>query len=220
MRPIRFVYLLLLVALAVAVTTNEASAQRRVRAGLVLGLASSTVSTPDGDTEVDRRTGVAIGATIDVPLATNLDLVTGVHYVQKGAAFSEPGVNFEVEFELDYLQIPALLRYNFSAQGVRPFLEGGGAFSFRMSCDFSASGGGFSVSAPCDEFEDPDTGEPTGDPVTSTDFSAIVGGGLDFGRALVGLRYDHGLSNLNNLDDSDTIKNRSFMIYTSIRLGR
>jgi hypothetical protein len=210
----------MLVALAIAFTSAEAAAQRKVRPNLILGMASSTLVSDTDDAEVDRRTGVSIGATIDVPIGTNADFITGLQWVQKGASVSEQDVNFELELQLAYLQIPALLRMDFGSQGVRPFLEGGAALGIRLSCDAVVKGGGFNVSAACDEFQDPDTGETVEDPVKSTDFSVIIGGGVDFGRARIGLRYDHGLSNISNLDTEESIKNRSFVIYTAIRLTR
>jgi hypothetical protein len=197
----------MLVALAIAFTSAEAAAQRKVRPNLILGMASSTLVSDTDDAEVDRRTGVSIGATIDVPIGTNADFITGLQWVQKGASVSEQDVNFELELQLAYLQIPALLRMDFGSQGV-------------LSCDAVVKGGGFNVSAACDEFQDPDTGETVEDPVKSTDFSVIIGGGVDFGRARIGLRYDHGLSNISNLDTEESIKNRSFVIYTAIRLTR
>ena len=56
----------------------------------------------------DSRIGMRVGALAIFPFSANLDLQFGAAYAAKGATEQELGV--DVAFELDYFEIPLLLR--------------------------------------------------------------------------------------------------------------
>ena len=56
----------------------------------------------------DSRIGMRVGASAIFPLSANLDLQFGAAYAAKGATKQELGV--DVALELDYFEIPLLLR--------------------------------------------------------------------------------------------------------------
>jgi outer membrane protein with beta-barrel domain len=206
---------------ALSVDATSAAAQRRVQPALVLGLASSTIDADDDDgADVSRRNGFAVGALFVLPLGTNAGLETGLLYVQKGAKAEEPSVDAEVTLNLAYVQVPLFLRYTFPAAGARPYIGAGGAIAYQFSCDASASFGGLEFSSDCDEFADPDSGEPFASGFEKVDASLLVGGGIETNRLTFGVRYDHGLLNLVDNGDGDSAKNRTILIFAGIKLGR
>ena len=63
----------------------------------------------------DSRIGMRVGASAIFPFSANLDLQFGAAYAAKGATEQELGV--DVAFELDYFEIPLLLRLSPSVDG-------------------------------------------------------------------------------------------------------
>ena len=216
LNPRRFVRATSILVLALAATQSNLRAQQRVRTGLTGGVVSSTLDSPDANS--DRRTAFAAGLAIDLPFSPSLSFLTGVTYEQKGATGSDATLDLAAAIELAYLQIPAMLRYQFPGAKVRPFIEGGGAFALRLSCTAKASAGGFSVSGDCADVPD-ESGPGTADPVEKTDVSALVGAGVDLGKWAAGIRYDHGLTNLDKTGTS-TVKNRAFLLSVTYWFGK
>ena len=203
---------LLTVAIA---APRGAVAQRTIQPSLVAGASSSTLQ-GTGD-PIDRRTGFTIGAGLQVPLGTALSFQTGLTYVQKGASSTDPELG-TAAIDLAYLQVPAMLRFAFGSGSVRPYVDGGLAFAYRLTCSARLSADGVDVSAKCGDMGvDNGTGGSV-DPIKKMDASALIGAGLDFGRFSVGARYDHGLTNIDNTG-ADHVTNRSVMILAGYRIG-
>jgi hypothetical protein len=118
-----------------------------------------------------------------------------------------------------------LLKVDFGTTGpVRPYFEVGPALALRLACEFEGDFGAGSASADCDDL---DALELEEDPVKKTDVSAIIGAGLGFGRWGLGVRYDHGLTDLNAAGDvvpgtsldNGAIKSRTITLYGSVQVG-
>ena len=147
-----------------------------------------------------NRTGVALGAFLDFPLGGIIGARPGLLYAEKGARFTDPSTGDKAGFNLDYLEIPALLVVAVPTSGsLSPEFFGGPTFAFRIKCaiTFSASGGP-SGSADC----------PSGSGINSTDFTLLVGAGVRFKSFVAQLAFDFGLSSLD--ETSDDIKNQAF----------
>ena len=89
-----------------------------VRGQMSLSLqAGASLATLGGnDVEgADSRTGIRIRASAIRPLTSSLDLQVGAAYTGKGATEHEAGI--DVLLELDYLEIPVLLRFTPSVAG-------------------------------------------------------------------------------------------------------
>lgn len=71
---------------------------------------ASTATLAGSEVEsADSRGGIRVGASTLLPLRPNLDLQLCAAYAAKGATEQEFGV--DVEFQINYLEIPLLLRF-------------------------------------------------------------------------------------------------------------
>jgi len=173
----------------------------------------------DGGDAFDSRTGLGIGATLAIPVSPTLGIQLGLGYQQKGASASEDGA--ELTLALDYVEIPALLRFTIPAAGsISPRLYLGPTLSFEASCSVSAEASGISASIACDQSE----GELGVDVATkSIDFGAMGGAGLAFGTAgplsiTLDVFYTLGLTSIDDSDSPDDVKNRTWMIHGGVEL--
>jgi hypothetical protein len=194
--------LLAIVALAASPTYAQ------VTAGVKIGVNFADISIEDDEGEqdnIDKRTGLAVGAFVDVPLSPMFSFQPEFLYSQKGAKFED--FDEEVTIKYDVIQIPLLAKFNFGVQDapVRGFIVAGPAFSFATKRELDA--------------EDDLFDEDLDDEVESFDFSGVIGAGVQFGMATVELRYDHGFRNLDSEDLAD-IKSRTFSILFGIGFSR
>jgi hypothetical protein len=137
-------------------------------------------------------------------------------YLQKGG---NAKVDFDfldyTEYRADYLEIPILIRLNFDAGMIKPYLLAGPSLGFQLNSTYLNSDG-----------EEVDISNDT----KNLDLSLVLGAGLEIeldNLSLFGqLTYNHGLSNLDNsdgiLDFTDEIYTRSIGFYVglSVPLGK
>ena len=140
---------ILLVLLTSLVIGSEAEAQI-FTLGVKGGGTFATISDPDGAfDDVGRRAGSVFGAYAQ--LGGRVGFRGEVLLVQKGFDGRQDGVDFE--FDVDYVEIPALLVVRLGTGPVRPALYGGAAVGFERSCEFTARGTMLSASGDCDDPE-------------------------------------------------------------------
>jgi hypothetical protein len=211
---------LIVAAACVAIVTPSLVAQSPT-IGFKLGPSFSTLSSDEdeGQKTLTKFTG---GGFIRFDMG-NFGLQPELMYVSKGAKFSdvEDGMAFEGSLQLDYIEIPVLFVLPFgTGAGMAPHVYAGPAFAFEAGCSFGFSGGGFNVSADCDDGD----GEFTGDR-RKLDVGAMIGGGISVpmgpGAVLLEARYNFGLINLIK-DSNETLRNRSgaVLVGYSMPLGR
>ena len=176
-----------------------------VQAGASLAtLAGSDVAS------ADSRAGIRVGASTLLPLRPNLDLQLGAAYAAKGA--TEREFDVDVEFAMNWLEIPLLLRFTPSIEGsLSPHFLIGPALALRVGCSATAGTEGFELSVDCDD-------EEFGDEIKTMDFGAVAGAGLDIptsGSLTVSLDvlYNLGLSSISETTD---VKNRAFSVLAGI----
>ena len=183
-------------ALALFALADDAAAQRPFRVGVIGGYNMASFAGDDAD-DADSRSGFDVGGLIQIPMGDMITIQPEVHYSQRGASFEEGDT--EVEYKLDYIHVPLLFK-----AGV-PLAEGfdfdflfGPSFAFNMGCELEAEDG---ETADCDE---------AGIELKSTDFGIIGGGSFAWaagpGDVLVDVRYDWGMTNIVDQDDTD-VKN-------------
>jgi hypothetical protein len=190
-------------AIALSVMPAQLLAQRG-GFGLLGGINSSQFAA-SGETS-GRRTSWNAGAFADFGTTHPVWFRQEILIAEKGAKESEDGATFAVK--LRYLQAPLLARWNVGrSTSVQPYLLAGPSLAMRIGCSVSFEGGGESESAGCSDGSD--------DPFKKGEVSAIIGGGLDFGRVGFGLRYDHGLTNISRGGEA---KLRTLSLHTSVRL--
>lgn len=178
----------------------------------------ATFATFEGDDveDVDSRTGFNFGASIGFPIGEIIYLTPGLYYVQKGAQFTDNGI--EQSVDLTYLEIPILLQVMLTGAdrplGLSAFA--GPSLGFEIGCDLSAEGIG-SVDCDDDDFFER----------KSLDIGALFGAGVSFPVSeRVALVVNGGMDlGLTSIDDSTAdldIKNSTFFLNVGLGfpLGR
>lgn len=172
--------------------------------GGTFGFTASTLAQNfTSDPIFSYRTGLIAGAEASLRVYRDLSIATGIMLVPRGAAQRPPN---DFVFRSKYVEIPLLLRY-----GVRPFrpllvfAEGGAAWARERSCTWEAPS-----SLP----------EPSDCNFVSDDFAALGGGGAQFSyrrtHFVAGVRYYHGIKNLDPETDRNWIRNRSWLFLFTI----
>jgi hypothetical protein len=197
--------LLAIVALAASPTYAQ------VTGGFKIGVNFADLDQSDEETDdnnLDKRTGLAVGGFVEVPVAPGFSFQPEFLYSQKGAKF-EDFDGEDVTIRYDVIQIPLLAKFNFGASDapVQGFVVAGPGLAFRTKAEID-----YDVTDELDEDIEDET--------ESFEFSGIVGAGVKFGMASVEIRYDHGFTNLNSVDDDFEIKSRTFSILFGVGWGR
>lgn len=186
-----------------------------LHAQTVLGFhAGANIAELSGDVgDLDSRTGLSVGASVLFSLGETLGLYLAPTYSQRGASGSEEGV--DISLNLDYLEIPVLLRYAFPSAGrASVHFYGGPAVSIEAKCAVKFSDGSASVSVDCDE----------GDFATKT-FELGLMGGVGVGFELsekadlaLDLLYNLGLNSIIDEDGVDSLKHRVLTIRAGVAI--
>lgn len=157
---------------ATALCVNNATAQINPEIGIRTGVNFATFS--DSKQEVDsRRIGLLIGIYANLPLPIRIlgnpvSIQPEILYTQKGAEINE------VEVRLSYIEVPVLVRLDFSTPGLlSQHIYLGPYVAFNLN------------------YEE----EPAGSLANTNNivFGAVVGLGVDINRINVGIRYSWGV---------------------------
>jgi len=202
-----------LLAGIVALPLSTPVAGQLLTIGAKGGATFATVSDADGAfSDVGRRTGSAFGAFVTIG-GNPIGLRGEVLLVQKGFDGRQDGD--DIQFEVDYVELPVLLVFQLGAGPVQPAVYGGAAVGFERSCTISGSSAGLSVEGDCDE---PDFELER----ESLDVGAVFGAEVMFGLGGASLvvdgRYTVGLTTLDASDDPDEIKNRAFLLMAGVAI--
>jgi hypothetical protein len=187
----------LLAALALAtVTAAGAAAQDDGAAfGLKGGLSlasfrgdGASYESRDQVLDPGRRTGIVVGAFVALPVGRTVAIQPEALYVQKGATYTAaPGA--ELLYQVDYLEVPLLLKLRLGSGSTRGALLAGPAAGFRLNGTVIARSPG----------EEESTADVS-DMLRSVDWGLVLGAGVDFaaGSGALGLeaRYTWGLTDL------------------------
>lgn len=177
----------------------EAKAQSQPAVGLRAGGALAQLRGEDdvfNDNTTDHKLGLTVGAFVEVPVSGRFSVQPELLYVQKGGTVDEftaedEGIE-EVDFNLHYLELPVLAKYNVPVQSRRfvPSIYAGpyAAYSIGRDIDVDFEDSDLDVSFDADDMFD------------RVDYGAVAGVdlGYRFARqmATIGVRYDLGLANV------------------------
>lgn len=223
-----------LIALGACLSAKSASAQAagKPQFGALLGASITSISDLNliGEDEVGNvvstsksRTGLQLGAYLRYPLSASWSVQPELHYVKKGAdveysvADASGTQAITTVVELAYVEVPVLLRYDFSGgAGMRPFIVGGPSVALRTTCTIGIAE--FNASSDCADVED-DIGNAE-DPIKKTDFGVMGGIGVEgvFGKRSLSaqVRYSQGLVTIAKESGNLSPRNRGISILFGI----
>lgn len=172
-----------------------------VRAGV--NLANVNIEQDGLNIEPDSRTGLNIGAILNIGVTDAFSVQPELSFIQKG--YSLELLGDEVELILNYLEIPILAKYAFGSESFQGFVQAGPAIGFALNGKSKFG----------DEEEDIDFDE---DGLNTFDFGLQFGAGAAVpagpGEAFLDLRYALGLANISDDESGDdiTTTNRGLLI--------
>lgn len=207
-----FVRLLGIVALIAAGAAPLHAQSSRFTYGGLLGLSFSKAGGEDIGGNSKLVVGTAVGAFATFGFGGMLAVEPQLLLVDKGIKSEEGGLS--VTAKLNYLQIPLLVKVLFpigAPGGVTGFLFAGPGVAYRVGCRLTLAQEGNELTGDCDTDEETDA-------LRSFDSSLIFGLGADIGRATFSIRYDLGLSRLDQSAEANDIKNRSIIILGGVRV--
>lgn len=191
----------LVVAIVFASATAAMAQNQGVGFKIGVNFADLHVDTDEDFRSLDRRTGIVVGVFYVFPVAPQFSVQPEFLYAQKGAKFVE---NSDFGLDLDYYEVPLLLRWDSTATGQPSFnLFGGPSINFRHRA----------------RQEDEEGDRDIRDSVETIDVGLVVGAGAEFGRFLIDGRYEHGLKEVNKDAELEafSVKHRAFSIMGGIR---
>lgn len=209
----RFVRGIVVLALAGG-TAAPLNAQLRDHTfGGFVGVSLSKAGGVDVGGDSKLVTGTAVGAFLTVGFSRLLALEPQSLLVEKGIKSEEGGLRRTVK--LTYIQIPLLakLRFPMGPEGrVTGFLFAGPGIAYRVGCRLTLAQGGNELAGGCDR-------DGEADELRSFDSSMILGLGADIGRTTLSIRYDLGLTKLDQSAEANDIKNRALILLAGVRVG-
>jgi hypothetical protein len=190
---------------------TKASGQNLI--GVTGGVVIADVSASDEQQieGTESRTGAGFGVFYRAMLAPSISVQPEVWYLTKG--FEADSVDVSGKFTLNYVQVPVLVQYHLSQGPVSPRIFAGPALAFESRCKISGSEGSVDVEVDCEDLDIA---------TKSTDFSAVFGVGADVrasGFVITGdVRYDLGLSNIDDSGADGSLKNRAWGVFLGAAL--
>jgi hypothetical protein len=187
-----------LLALFVAGGPDGVEAQQGLDFGFRGGVSVATASVSAQTLDKSNRTGFAGGVF--------LDYEAGMVGFQVGAEYAQKGVDLDLgdvvhEFDLAYLEIPAVLKLGIPLGVVKPSVFGGVGLGFKTGCDTS--------------------GVDCADELKGTDLLGIAGADLALYLGSVSLwadaRYHFGFQDVADASDvTSDLKNRNWTLQAGI----
>ncbi len=202
--------------ISVAFLLISYKSQSEVDFGVIGGVNSSSIKLePAEDFEVEGRTTFGFGLFTNIHANDILSLQVTPMYMQKGGnAKADFDFLDYTEYSADYLEVPILIRLNFDAGMIKPYVMAGPSLGFQLNSTYLDGDG-----------EEVDITNDT----KNFELSLVFGAGLEIeldNISLFGqLSYNHGLTNLDNsdgiLDFTDEIYTRSIGVNVglSVPLG-
>jgi len=195
--------LTLICILSISLVT--ANAQKiGIKAGL--SLANAQYEYTESSISTSNLIGVQVGLIGEMPISNEIYLNSGILFSQKGTKLSILGV--EVDFPINYLEIPLNLAYKYDLGSAKIFAQAGPSLGYGLSAKMKGGG---------DE-ETIDFGTET-DQMKRLDFGVNFAAGLEIKVVQFGINYGLGLTNLSN-DPDELMKNGVLTISIAVLFGK
>jgi hypothetical protein len=202
----------LVLFLVMTTTPSVAGVKFGVKGGLTLANIKSVPETFEGY-KWENKMGLVGGVFAELGLAKGFSLQPEVLYVQKGAkfSFSEGEITGTAKFNVDYVEIPLLLKYNLISSGLTiPSVYAGPYFGFNTRARLVFEMEGY----PSEYLE-------LKDEIKNTEFGLALGLGVAQKMGLMKLtldaRYDLGLTNIaEEAEGPESIKTRTWLFMVGL----
>lgn len=157
--------------------------------------------------------GLAGGVFLEIGLPGPISIQPEVLYVQKGAkiSFAEGEITGTLKANIDYIEIPLLLKFNLVSGGLTiPSFYAGPYFGFNTKAEFVISAAGYTET------------QDIKDDIKNTEFGVTFGLGLTQKLGVMKLtfdaRYDLGISNIieETVEGPSSIKTRTWLFMAGI----
>jgi len=191
----------ILFTLALLLTISTAYAQG-ITGGLKAGMNNANLHGDDVEGfGYESKMGFCAGGFISFKVANIVAIQPEVLYTQKGAKWEIVGMTWKDTYNLNYLEIPVLLKVIMPIQGmIKPHLFVGPYFAYNLTAKTKTEHNGYSEEIDVDE------------EVKDSDFGAVFGGGIDFGlpagKIVFDARYSLGLTTID--EEGFDVKNNVF----------
>jgi len=194
---------LLITGLFTLIAASPLSAQLSIlNVGGVLGMNIASIGVTDApsDEEYSSRLGIIFGAIAEATVSNSIGVSVELIIIGKGAVIKESGD--KVNFNLSYIELPIMVRYNFETSGTaEPFVMAGPSIGFLTGAKV--------------KFEDGDSYDIKHE-TKGIDFGFGIGGGVKVPQEkftpFATLRYVFGFTNVNKEADESKVKNRGLQI--------
>lgn len=179
--------------------------------GVKAGVVSSTIPKINeelADGTAEARTGLTVGVFFTHSFSPAIGIQPEVLFTQKGTKYALPEfVDLaEIEFKLDYLEIPILLRANLGTGSTRGYLLAGPSFNFNVRSRAVSK-------TPADTTSE----EDISDEIAKFELALTLAGGVELGSLVLEGRFSKGLTNLVTDVLEDDIKHRTFSVLVGLR---
>ena len=193
----------LLLSLTLLLCASVAFSQFGIKAGINLATAGGA---DKGD--LKGKVGFAAGVSSKMGLIAGLSIQPEILYIQKGAMWENPF--HKTTFNLTYIDIPVLVKFNLPVPVLSPYIEGGLSYGILLSAKEKTEFTALAGSLPTEEVN-------IKDGMTKGDLSILVGIGVELAIIDINARYIIGMTKL--YKDSDAkIFNRGILLTAGLRL--
>ncbi|NPV83156.1 MAG: PorT family protein [Candidatus Aminicenantes bacterium] len=184
-----------------------------IKGGITLANIKSVPETFEGY-NWETKTGLAGGVFLEIGLPGPISIQPEVLYVQKGAKITvtEGEVTGTFSANIDYIEIPLLLKFNLVSGGLTiPSVYAGPYFGFNTKAEFVTKVEGY-----------PEIKEDIKDDIKNTEFGVTFGLGLTQKLGVIKVtldaRYDLGISNIieETVVEPSSIKTRTWLFMAGI----
>lgn len=196
MKSFKKIAALVLVSLLTIGVSTESNGQVLPKFGIKGGLNYATLNNVD---DVEYRPGILIGgfAKFKVP-ASPMSVQPEILYAQYGSDIEDS----DASFNLNYIQVPVLLKFGFSAPGVTPNVYFGPYANFLLNSEVANNTGSLNLE----------------DNTKNSTFGIIIGADIDVSKFQLGVRYSAGLTNVADDNFNDEAKNGAFALTVGVSL--
>ncbi len=198
------------ILIAVAIFSFGAMQAQDIRFGAKAGVNFASIG--GEDTDAEGKTGFHIGGLVEIMLTDQFAIQPELLYSAQGAKTEEVqgGITFKDKLKLDYINIPIMAKY-YVTEGLA--LEAGPQIGFLVSANTE-----FEVEGDDDDnFEFESGEEDISEFINGLDLAVGLGASyrLDMG-VFFGVRYNLGLSNINDFEGSDDFKQQNNVFQLSV----